>query len=118
MVLMGMDAVMKRSIRFHVEKTWDILVHAIHEIHSHDASGHTPFSFNSLQMAGVGCHCHHPRDQCCFPLFSSVVPLVSEVFSLEVLDLTAEGLMKFAAGVSQVTPLSLVVSYPTQAMVA
>ena len=40
------------------------------------------------------------------------------VFSLEVLDLTAEGLMKFAAGVSQVTPLSLVVSYPTQAMVA
>ena len=41
------------------------------------------------------------------------------VFNPEVLDLTAEGLMeKFAAGVSHVTPLSLVVSYPTQAMVA
>ena len=62
MVLMGMDAVMKRSIRLHVEKTWEMLGHAIHEIHSHDASGHTPFNFNSLQMAGVGCHYHHPRD--------------------------------------------------------
>ena len=37
------------------------------------------------------------------------------VFNPEVLDLTAEGLMeKFAAGVSHVTPLSLVVSYLTQ----
>ena len=37
-----------------------------------------------------------------------------QVFSLEVLDLTEEGLMKmFVVGVSQFTPLSLAILYPT-----
>lgn len=31
-----------------------------------------PFGFSSLLMESVGCHCHHPRRQSCFPLSGPV----------------------------------------------